>query len=106
MKNLKEQKWREGLEKDDNAIAVDVRSPAEWNDGIIPDSILANLMDGPDFMEQMRSWDKSKEYYVYCRSGNRSYQACRYMAKEGFTCYNLAGGILAWQGNVTEPVGL
>ncbi|NNK80144.1 MAG: rhodanese-like domain-containing protein [Flavobacteriales bacterium] len=104
MKNLKEEKWRLGLKNDPNAVVIDVRTPAEWNDGIIPESVMANIMGGPDFVEKMRSWDKSKEYYVYCRSGNRSFHACRAMAKEGFTCYNLEGGILAWKGEIVEPI--
>lgn len=106
MKNLIEKDWRENLQNSSNAVILDVRTPAEWEDGIIPGAVLSNIMDGPEFVASMDKWDKSKEYFVYCRSGNRSGQACRYMAQNGFTSYNLEGGILAWKGEVTEPVGL
>lgn len=44
----------------------------------------------------VKTMDKSKEYFVFCRSGNRSGSACDIMSKEGFKAYNLAGGIGAW----------
>ena len=34
---------------------------------------------------------------VYCRSGLRSYIACRILTGEGFHCYNLAGGYRLYQ---------
>jgi rhodanese-related sulfurtransferase len=40
--------------------------------------------------------DKDKEYFVFCRSGNRSGSACKLMADQGFKVYNLAGGVGAW----------
>jgi rhodanese-related sulfurtransferase len=44
--------------------------------------------------------DKSKTYFLYCRSGNRSSQACRYMQESGFNTYNLVGGMLDWDGEI------
>ena len=42
-------------------------------------------------------------YFVYCRSGARSAQACQLMSQLGFTStYNLLGGILEWEGEVIE----
>lgn len=104
MKNLREEEWRTMLQASDRAVIIDVRTPAEWGDGIIPGAILSNIMDGPEFTERMMTWEKEKEYFVYCRSGNRSGQACRFMAQHGFTSYNLEGGIMAWQGEVKEAV--
>ncbi|MGB2761319.1 MAG: rhodanese-like domain-containing protein, partial [Maribacter stanieri] len=41
----------------------------------------------------------TKNYYVYCRSGNRSGQACAIMKNLGFdTAYNLQGGFMNWEG--------
>lgn len=37
-------------------------------------------------------WDKSKKYYLYCRSGNRSKQATQFMRKHGFENVYNAGG--------------
>ncbi|NNC84298.1 MAG: rhodanese-like domain-containing protein [Flavobacteriales bacterium] len=102
--DLKESDWRTSITKNDQAVIVDVRTPHEWDEGIIPGAIMLDIMDGPQFMETIRAWDKDKEYYVYCRSGNRSWQACRIMKGEGLMAYNLSGGIIAWQGEVQEPI--
>ena len=41
---------------------------------------------------------KNKNYYIYCRSGNRSGQACALLAANGFgKLVNLAGGMMAWE---------
>ncbi len=41
---------------------------------------------------------KSKEVICYCRSGNRSGQACTILAMLGFAnTKNLTGGMLAWR---------
>jgi rhodanese-related sulfurtransferase len=41
---------------------------------------------------------KEKELILYCRSGNRSGQACQILDMMGFTnTKNLQGGMLAWQ---------
>ncbi|HMP91496.1 MAG TPA: rhodanese-like domain-containing protein [Phnomibacter sp.] len=41
---------------------------------------------------------KDQEVIVYCRSGNRSTQACLILDTIGFTnTVNLAGGMLAWE---------
>ena len=48
--------------------------------------------------------DKSKNYYVYCRSGARSANACAIMNELGFeNAYNLLGGIIEWDGDIVEP---
>ena len=54
-------------------------------------------MDQQDFIFDLEELDKNKNYYVYCRSGNRSAQACAIMNQLGFkNAYNLSGGILEW----------
>ncbi len=41
---------------------------------------------------------KDKTVIAYCRSGNRSGQACNVLRKHEFSkVYNLTGGIMAWQ---------
>jgi len=83
--------------KDDvNAVLLDVRTPNEHNDGHIPNSILMNIYD-PAFIDDIQKLDRNKNYYLYCRSGNRSYQAGQLMIQLGFkNVYNLNSGILGW----------
>lgn len=84
------------LMKEKETVVLDVRTPAETSDGVVPGYQMINIM-APDFREQINKLDKSKTYLVYCRSGNRSGQACDYMAGLGFDkLYNLSGGIGAW----------
>jgi rhodanese-related sulfurtransferase len=98
--NLDAKSFEEQLEKDLDAVLLDVRTEAEHYDARIPNSMLIDLMN-PHFMDEIKKLDKSKSYYLYCRSGNRSYHAAREMLKLGFNkVYNLAPGIIGWGGTI------
>lgn len=97
MKQLNAQQWKEKLDASPDAVIVDVRTPLEWEEGIIPNAVLNNIQEQQEFMDYVESLDKDKEYFIYCRSGARSGNACAYMDSLGFTnTYNLAGGIMNW----------
>ncbi|WP_438272946.1 rhodanese-like domain-containing protein [Zobellia uliginosa] len=99
--NLSQEDWEEQLEKDDNALILDVRTPEEVEEGYIPNSINIDFYLGQDFLNEIEKLDKSKNYYVYCRSGNRSGQACAIMNSVGIeNTYNLEGGFMNWNGAV------
>lgn len=103
MEDLTQEEWAEQLAKDDNAVVLDVRTDAEVADGIIANAIHIDIYKGQEFVSEIEDLDKSKNYYVYCRSGNRSGQACKIMKQLGFeNAYNLEGGMLDWSGNVVN----
>ncbi len=103
MKNLDQNTWKEKLKASENALILDVRTPKEWSEGIIPGAEKLDIMDTDAFLETLKGMDKSKEYFVYCRSGNRSGQACQVMDQLGFeVAYNLEGGILEWSGKTVS----
>lgn len=78
-----------------NAVLLDVRTPAEFAAEKINGALNINIFN-PGFTAAIAKMDKDKSYFVYCRSGNRSGQACNIMAKQGFTkLYNMAGGIIS-----------
>ena len=77
------------------AVLVDVRTAGEFSSGTIQGAKNIDFMS-PDFKEQFLKLDKNKEYFLFCRSGNRSGQACNILSKEGYKVYNLAGGVGAW----------
>ncbi|MDF9798807.1 rhodanese-related sulfurtransferase [Catalinimonas alkaloidigena] len=85
------------LRKKEGYVVLDVRTPGEVAEEAISGHIAINLFD-PAFRSKVENLDKSKHYLVYCRSGNRSANACALMADMGFeNLYNLAGGIGAWR---------
>ena len=84
------------MDRGENLQLLDVREPsehAEFNIGgiLLP---LGNIMRMQ--VEDIEEW-KDKEVICYCRSGNRSGQACQYLDMQGFSnTKNLAGGMIAW----------
>ncbi|MCA0151670.1 rhodanese-like domain-containing protein [Winogradskyella vincentii] len=99
--NLSQNDWTKQLEEDNNSVVLDVRTQNEVNGGIIPNAIHIDIYKGQGFIDELNKLDKSKNYYVYCRSGGRSGQACAVMNQLGFeNAFNLSGGILEWKGDV------
>ena len=95
MENLDAESFRDKIKADPKAVIIDVRTPEEEIEGMIEGSRNINIMD-PSFMSSVMELDKDKNYYVFCRSGNRSGNACRFMEQNGLNAYNLEGGIQAW----------
>ena len=103
MEDLTQEEWVSQLADDSNSIVLDVRTDAEVADGIIANAIHIDIYKGQEFVSEIEGLDKSKNYYVYCRSGNRSGQACGIMDQLGFeNAYNLEGGILEWEGDLVD----
>ncbi|UKM64664.1 rhodanese-like domain-containing protein [Flavobacteriaceae bacterium GSB9] len=103
MEDLTQEEWAEQLANDDNAVILDVRTDEEVADGIIPKAIHIDIYKGQGFIDEIEDLDKSKNYYVYCRSGNRSGKACQIMEQLGFeNAYNLEGGMMEWTGDVVD----
>ena len=97
--DLSQKEWKRLLESDDNAILLDVRTPEEFEEGHIPGATLLDIRQAGGFMKEIQSMDTYKNYYVYCRSGARSAQACQIMGQIGvLTTYNLLGGFMEWDG--------
>lgn len=87
------------MSQDKPGIILDVRTPEEVAQGIIPGAIHINWL-GSDFETKVNELDKNQPMYVYCKSGGRSGSACSKMGQLGFVeVYNLSGGITAWESN-------
>lgn len=97
--DLSQKDWTKQLQADDNAVILDVRTQAEVEEGIIPNAINIDIFKGQGFIYEVDQLDKNKNYYVYCKAGGRSAQACAVMQQLGFNnTYNLLGGFSEWQG--------
>jgi rhodanese-related sulfurtransferase len=102
--DLTQDEWLSQYEADENAVILDVRTENECNEGIIANAINLDIYEGQGFIAKLEALDKSKNYYVYCRSGARSAKACDVMESLGFErTYNLLGGILNWNGEIVSP---
>lgn len=81
-------------EDGENLALIDVRSPAEMVQGMLPgaDAIPMHLI--PLRLEELRSKEK---IVFYCRTGARSGQVCAFLQQQGIdNAINLRGGIVDW----------
>jgi rhodanese-related sulfurtransferase len=99
--NLTGEPFAEALAADTNGVLLDVRTAAEYAEGHLPNATNIDILQ-PDFSLHVMDLDPAKNYYVYCRSGGRSSQACMIMASSGISgkLTNLTGGILGWTGEI------
>ena len=85
------------LDAGENLHLVDVREPhenAEFNIGglLLPLGKIQSMQ-----VEEIEDW-KNEEVICYCRSGQRSMQACLMLETFGFTnVKNLEGGMNGWR---------
>ncbi len=100
--SLDAQGFKESLEANPDAVILDVRTPPEVAEGIIPGAINIDY-NAPDFSEKISALDKSKPYYVYCMGGGRGSKALDKMKADGFVnVINLEGGYKSWVENGFE----
>jgi rhodanese-related sulfurtransferase len=105
MQHLSQEAWAAQLAADEKAVILDVRTEEEWAEGIIPGAILNDIYKGQGFIDAVEELDKSKNYYVYCKAGSRSAQACQIMNEMGFEhTFNLEGGFMNWKGDVAFSI--
>lgn len=103
MADLSQKDWTNQLAEDNNSVVLDVRTQEEIELGMIPNAIHIDIYKGQGFIYELEELDKTKNYYVYCKSGGRSGQACAVMNQLGFkNAYNLLGGFMEWQGDVAK----
>ena len=102
--NLSQEDWISQMTADTNAVIIDVRTEEECIEGIIPNALLNDIYKGQGFIYNLEELDKTKNYYVYCKLGGRSAQACSIMNQMGFeNTFNLEGGFMNWEGDVSFP---
>jgi len=91
--SLNAKDFMSGYLNSNNAVLIDVRTPAEYNAGHIPNSINIDYYS-KDFTDKIKKLDKNKDYYIYCRSGSRSGKALIIMKNNDIMkVYDLKGGI-------------
>lgn len=76
-----------------SVVLVDVREPDEWAEGHLVGAVHIPL---GTLRSRLTELPRDKEIVVYCRSGQRSYYACRILLQHGFRARNLSGAYLTW----------
>jgi NADPH-dependent 2,4-dienoyl-CoA reductase/sulfur reductase-like enzyme/rhodanese-related sulfurtransferase len=97
--NVQLAQWNEikAVTSDRNGAAapalLDVRRADERAQGFIPGSLHIPL---DQLRARLNELPRDREIVVYCRTGQRSYFACRILAQHGFRVRNLAGSYRTW----------
>ena len=97
MQNITVDEVKQRLDAGEKLNLVDVREPAENTEFNIG-GVLMPLGKIQTMQTEELDDLKDQEIILYCRSGNRSGQACQILDMLGFkNTKNLVGGMLAWQ---------
>jgi rhodanese-related sulfurtransferase len=75
-------------------LLIDVREPAEWQQGHAPN---ANLVPLGSLSTRVSDIPRDRDVLLICRSGNRSGAAQRQLLQLGYErVFNVSGGMNAW----------
>lgn len=85
--------------QNEDAIILDVRTPAEYDISHVPGAVNINVQDD-SFLDLAAKLDSDKTYIVYCTKnpvGGRSMSALAKLEELGFKdLYSMEGGHVAW----------
>ena len=74
---------------------VDIRTPAEIERGVIPNAKTLPMHLIPLHLNYFSV--SSKQIVIYCRTGSRSAQVCRFLNQQGINnTISLRGGVVKW----------
>lgn len=87
----------DAVNSEDSVQLVDVRTPNEYKVSHLKGA--QNIcVTSDNFKEKVKTLDKNKPVYVYCKMGTRSATAAKLLKDLGFTkIYDMDGGILLWE---------
>lgn len=88
------------LQEENDTAILDVREPAEYSFGHIPNAVNIPLGELEDRAEEL---DADKEWYVICRTGSRSDLAAQQLTAKGFqNVINVVPGMTQWNGQTNQ----
>jgi len=83
------------LLENDTTTIVDIRDPASFEQGHIPNS---SRLDNSNVAQFIADTNKDNTVVVCCYHGNSSQSAAQFLAEQGFSdVYSLDGGFTMWQ---------
>ncbi|OBQ52711.1 rhodanese-like domain-containing protein [Halodesulfovibrio spirochaetisodalis] len=96
VESVSSEKALDMLAADESIQLVDVRQPAEYDDGHIAG---AKHIPLGELLDRATELDKAKPVMVYCAIGGRSRVAAQLLSGQEFhQVYNLTGGFNIWEG--------
>jgi rhodanese-related sulfurtransferase len=94
--NINSDEMFKAVTQNPDAQIIDARTPGEYASGKILNATNIDYLNA-SYLSELEELDKSKQYYVYCKSGQRSKSMGKQMKVMGFaSVYNLSGGIMSW----------
>lgn len=91
------QEVKKSIDAQEKVTIVDVRTPEEYKEGHLKNSILLAL-DTINSKAVQALPDRNQALYVYCRAGHRSAQAVAQLQQMGYAhVHSMDGGITAWK---------
>jgi len=101
---LSPEEFRSSLSSTPDAVLIDVRKPEEVAEGKIEGAVNIDYTDS-SFTAEVGKLDKTKPYFLYCKTGKRSTGAADKMKIIEFQdVYVLEGGLVNWQERGLETV--
>ena len=96
-KPLRPAEFKDLIENVSAVQLIDVRTPAEFATGYLPNAINIDFFD-ENFQAELDKLDRKKPIAVYCTVGQRSGKAYDMLVQMDFRkVYHLEGGLNAWQ---------
>ncbi|HWR84423.1 MAG TPA: rhodanese-like domain-containing protein [Rhodoglobus sp.] len=81
------------------AKLIDVRERDEWDAVHAPEAVLLPMSE---LQERLGELPHDEELLIVCHSGARSARVTAFLNREGYDAANVAGGMLAWPGEVVS----
>ncbi len=95
------QELKQRLDAGEDLMILDVREPYEYRIA----NIGGTLIPQSEVPQRLAEIDRNREIVVQCKMGGRSQRIAEFLAGQGYpNVKNLAGGILAWAGQIDPKV--
>ncbi len=83
------------LRKQDHFELLDIRTPAEIERGVLPNAKTLAMHLVPLNLSYFS--ESPRQIVIYCRTGSRSAQVCRFLNQQGINnVISLRGGVVKW----------
>jgi len=87
------------LKKEASVVVVDVRTAKEFRSGHIAGAKHIPLQEIAQHLDEI---PRDQRVVTVCHSGARSRMAARQLLRHGYDVYNMAGGMMRWNGRTVR----